>query len=70
VIVLWVVDAEAARRLLRAGLLRCPDCRGTLRAWASARAAALAGYATASTFTRVAVSFSEVECTVGHAGDG
>jgi len=37
VIVLWVVDAEAARRLLRAGRLRCPDCRGTLRGWASAR---------------------------------
>jgi Domain of unknown function (DUF6431)/Homeodomain-like domain len=38
VIVLWVVDAEAARRLLRAGLLRCPDCQGPLRPWASARA--------------------------------
>jgi Domain of unknown function (DUF6431)/Homeodomain-like domain len=37
VIVVWVVDAEAARRLLRAGRLRCPDCPGTLRAWASAR---------------------------------
>jgi transposase-like protein len=37
VIVLWVVDAEAARRLLRAGGLRCPDCRGVLRGWAGAR---------------------------------
>ncbi|MGW6413537.1 DUF6431 domain-containing protein [Streptomyces vinaceus] len=35
---LWVVDAIAARQALRAGLLSCPDCRGVLRPWATARA--------------------------------
>lgn len=34
---LWVVDAAAARQMLRARLLRCPDCRGVLRPWATAR---------------------------------
>lgn len=34
---LWVLDAAAARQALRAGLLRCPDCRGALRPWATAR---------------------------------
>jgi transposase-like protein len=38
VIVIWVVDVVAARRALRAGLLRCPDCRGALGPWATARA--------------------------------
>jgi transposase-like protein len=37
VIVLWVLDAAAARQALRAGLLRCPDCRGALRPWATSR---------------------------------
>lgn len=37
VIVIWVVDAVAARRALRAGLLRCADCRGVLGPWAMAR---------------------------------
>jgi hypothetical protein len=39
VIVIWVVDTDAARRALVRGLLRCPqpDCVGVLRGWASAR---------------------------------
>jgi transposase-like protein len=37
VTVLWVLDAAAARQALRAGLLRCPDCRAALRPWATAR---------------------------------
>jgi hypothetical protein len=40
VIVIFVVDAGAARRALTGGLLRCPQegCAGVLRPWASARA--------------------------------
>lgn len=38
---LWVVDTAAARQALRAGLLRCPDCRGVLRPWARARSRAV-----------------------------
>jgi hypothetical protein len=34
----WALDAAAAGQALRAGLLRCPDCRGALRPWATARA--------------------------------
>jgi transposase-like protein len=37
VTVLWVLDPAAAQQALRAGLLRCPDCRGALRPWATAR---------------------------------
>ncbi|MEU9056537.1 DUF6431 domain-containing protein [Streptomyces sp. NPDC048384] len=35
---IWVVDAVASRAALRAGLLHCPDCRGALGPWATARA--------------------------------
>lgn len=34
---IWVFDVEAARQALRAGFLRCPDCRGVLGPWARAR---------------------------------
>jgi hypothetical protein len=41
VIVIWVVDTDAARRALTRGLLRCPQGglrgQGVLRGWASAR---------------------------------
>jgi Domain of unknown function (DUF6431) len=35
--VIVVVNVEGARRALRGGLLRCSDCDGVLRAWASTR---------------------------------
>jgi hypothetical protein len=38
-----VVDADAARRALAAGLLRCPSCDGSLRPWGRTRERAVAG---------------------------
>jgi hypothetical protein len=36
-LVIFVADAEAGGRMLRAGRLACPGCGGWLRVWTAAR---------------------------------